>query len=101
MPFPVGRFGMRRAPSSRGGAEAIRSATLPDDAEPWIATASPRNDGEVTEVIERTPYQRMPLEIVPAISSAAWITFEFISKARWAVIRLVISLTGSTFEPSR
>lgn len=47
------------------------------------------------------PPQRMPFETVEDISSAAWITFEFISKARWAVIRLVISLTGSTFEPSR
>ncbi len=47
------------------------------------------------------PAQRMPLEIVPAISSTAWITLEFISNERWAVIRLVISLTGSTFDPSR
>ncbi len=101
MPFRVDRSAACRTPSSRGGAEAIQGATSPDPAEPWIATASPRNDGEITEVIERTPYQRMPLETVPAISSAAWITFEFISKARWAVIRLVISLTGSTFEPSK
>ncbi len=47
------------------------------------------------------PCYRIPLETVPAISSAAWITFEFISKARWAVIMLVISLTGSTLELSR
>ena len=93
--MPFSGWSLRDAPDS---VIARRSRS---DPEPWIAFAEPRNDGEVTEVIERTPYQRMPLETVPAISSAAWITFEFISKARWAVIRLVISLTGSTFEPSR
>jgi len=53
--FPVNRFGFGPTPSLRDGAEAIHGATSPDDAEAWIATASPRNDSEHPKAIERLP----------------------------------------------
>ncbi|QIJ80463.1 hypothetical protein GU700_13690 [Methylobacterium sp. NI91] len=60
---PSDCFGFYDPPSSRGEAEAIQGATFPDNAEPWIATASPRNDGMTAEAINWKPFDQA--EFVP------------------------------------